>query len=224
MDNETYIRLTAPITQHSAEKLLQIVDQKYRSGVRKLHLLLSTPGGNVAHGINIYNFLKGVPIEIVTHNFGTVDSIGIILFCAGSQRYSVPHARFFLHPVAMKVNQNTKLDENSLLEYQNGLKIDQTNIARVIAFTTNNDESLILQDIHSRKTLSPDEAVKYGLVTDIETNLMPMNSDFVPIYESEASQLVKLNIPTPQSEFVGIPPHNSFSDIYDFNGVSTYKY
>ena len=61
MDNETYIRLTAPIIQHSAEKLLQIVDQKYRSGVRKLHLLLSTPGGNVAHGINIYNFLKGGP-------------------------------------------------------------------------------------------------------------------------------------------------------------------
>ena len=77
MDNSIpYIRFTAPVNQHSAEQLLHVIDAKYRSGATHLHILLSTPGGTVMHGMAIYNFLKGQPIHITMHNFGTVDSIG----------------------------------------------------------------------------------------------------------------------------------------------------
>ena len=95
---ETYVRLTAPITPQSTERLLQVIDQKYQSGIKRLNLLLSTSGGSVDHGIALYNFLQGIEMEVVTHNFGIVDSIGIAIFCAGTQRYSVSHARFLLHP------------------------------------------------------------------------------------------------------------------------------
>ena len=226
MMSETYVRLTAPITPHSTQRLLQIIDQKYQSGARRLHLLLSTPGGSVAHGISLYNFLKGIPIEVVTHNFGTVDSIGIIIFCAGSERYSVPHARFFLHPVGFDIKGNLRADEHWLLERTQSLKIDQVNIARIIAETAGRDPNAVLADIGQRKTLHPEEAQAYGLVTGIKPDILPLEADFVPIYESEAQPAQRsapaIQFAAPPTAVVE-PPDDSLSSIYDHDSSGTYQ-
>lgn len=219
MKNKTaYIRLTAPITPLSTQRLLQIIDEKYRQKVQKLHLLLSTPGGNVTQGISLYNFLKGLDMEVITHNFGTVDSIGVILYCAGEKRYSVPNARFLLHPVAMRIPQGN-VDENWLLESTKSLEIDQANIARIIAHTVSSKEENILQDMRDRKTLRPTEAKEYGLVNKIDAELLPVDADFTPIHESDAfpSQAVPMpamQIAAPTPTFSPTPPSAS-SDIYD---------
>ena len=98
--NQTfYIKFFAPVIQGTIAALMQIVDNKLKQGAKKLGLLISTPGGDVFQGLSAYNFLRGVPLEITTHNFGSADSIGVVLFCAGSRRLSVPHARFLLHGV-----------------------------------------------------------------------------------------------------------------------------
>ena len=185
MTEETHIRFTAPINEFSTERLLQTVDRKYSEGYRKLRLLLSSPGGSVAHGLLIFNYLQGIDMEIVTHNIGTVDSIGVVMFCAGHRRLSVHHARFLLHPVGMNL-PNAAVDEDRLLEMTNSLKVDQTNIAGVIASVTGKDVQSVLDDIHDRRTLHPDEADKYGLVTEISSELLKAGADFTAIYESEA--------------------------------------
>ena len=221
---ETYVRLTAPITPQSTERLLQVIDQKHQSGIKRLNLLLSTPGGSVAHGIALYNFLQGIPMEVATHNFGTVDSIGIIIFCAGTQRYSVSHARFFLHPVGLDIVGPTRVDEHWLLEHTQSLKIDQTNIARIIAVTTGRDEVATLEEIGARKTLDPEQAIDYGLVTKIQSEVMPPGADFVPIYESEAQPKQPLAGPTIQiaatpPPAVAPPLQDSSSSIYEYGAI-----
>ena len=220
MNDETWIRLTAPITPYSTQRLFRVIDRKYQAGVRKIHLLLSTPGGSVAHGIAIYNFLRGIPVEILTHNFGTVDSIGIIVFCAGAERYSVPHARFFLHPVGMDIGQPTRVGEHWPLEHSKSLKIDQENIARIIADTTQRAVDAALRDIAERKTLRPEEAKSYGLVDDIRPELLPVGADFVPVYESEAQPPAgwagAAARPAAQTEIVAPPPRDSVSSIFDY--------
>lgn len=229
MDHECYIRLTAPITPSSAERLLMVIDQKYREGKRKIHLLLSTPGGTVAHGIALYNFLKGIPAEVVTHNFGTVDSIGVILFCAGSERYSVPHARFFLHPVVTNINQPTRVDEHWLLEHQQSLGIDQTNIARIIAATTQRhtpDE--VVKAVAARQTLDPRQVEEFGLVTGIKEELLPTEADLSVIHESAASPAPQIMGPALQlaapPPMLAAPPQDSQSSIFDHGGGSTRAY
>jgi ATP-dependent protease ClpP protease subunit len=34
----------------------------------------------------VYDYLRGAPVDVVTHNYGTVDSIGTVMFCAGEER------------------------------------------------------------------------------------------------------------------------------------------
>ena len=76
--NEHYIRLLAPITPDTANALLQSIDNLLKMNVEKIHLLISSPGGDVSQGIAIHNYLKHLPIELSTYNIGIVDSIGVI--------------------------------------------------------------------------------------------------------------------------------------------------
>jgi ATP-dependent protease ClpP protease subunit len=185
---EHHIKFYAPVTSNTAIQLQQTVEQLLRQGLAKLHLLLSTPGGSVHDGISLYNFLKGLPIEICTYNFGSVDSIGVVLFCAGSQRFSVPNARFLLHPVAMQVFSNQVFDEPGIEEKINALKADQKNIANVISETTGKSVEEILGFIHKRTTFDPDAAREMSLVTEIKQSLIPAGANLISIYEPPVQQ------------------------------------
>jgi ATP-dependent protease ClpP protease subunit len=107
------------------------IDQSMKKGAKEFIILISTPGGHVFHGLSAYNYLRGLPVKIITHNFGSVDSIGVVLFCAGDERYSSPQARFLLHGVSVNFGKSS-LEEKQLEERLKGLRIDIENIAKVL--------------------------------------------------------------------------------------------
>lgn len=187
--NEAYIRFLAPVIPETTDRLFKIIDQKIGSGVKKIHLLISSPGGSVFHGLSIYNYLKGAPIEVDTYNFGSVDSIGVIIFCAGKKRYSVPHARFLIHGVRFNINGNAAFDEKELEEHFKSLKIDQRNIAKVIADTCGKEIKEIENKMNDRTTLNPEEAKEYGLVHEIKSSLFPIDADLSVIGELNNPQM-----------------------------------
>jgi ATP-dependent protease ClpP protease subunit len=176
-----YVKFYAPVMQESINILMQVVDQKVRQGVKKMGLLISTPGGDVFHGLSAYNYLKGIPLEITTHNFGSADSIGVVLFCAGFRRLSVPHARFLLHGVMCNFQGPVSLEEKQLEERLKGLQIDMGNIASIIADTVKKDRQQILNDMLNRTTLYPEEAIQYGLVHEIKSELFEPGAEVISI-------------------------------------------
>jgi ATP-dependent Clp protease protease subunit len=202
---ETWIRFMAPVVPQSATQLLQTIDRKIADGYERIHLMISSPGGSVFHGLSIHNYLRGAPVEVVTYNFGSVDSIGVIIFCAGDTRISVPNARFLLHGVSMTLPGNTPLDEKDLDERIKSLRIDYQNISRVIASTTGRAADSIEADMEARTTLNPEEAVAYGLVHSIDSALFPAGADLSMIYEGPneqpAPQVVPIQIAMPAQHF-----------------------
>src|SRR4030042_4464481 len=174
---EAYIRFMAPVISQTTDKLLQVVDKKLKEKCERIHLMISSPGCSVFHGLSLYNFLKGAPVEVYTYNFGSVDSIGVVIFCAGSKRFSVPHARFLIHGVRFNVGGNAIFDEKQIEEHLKSLKIDQQNIARVIADTTQKPVHKVEEDMNNRTTLNPNEAKDYGLVHEIKSSLFPIDAD-----------------------------------------------
>ena len=180
---EAYIRFMAAVLPQTADQLFKIIDKKIKEKCEKIHLMISSPGGSVFHGLSLYNFLKGAPVEVNTYNFGSVDSIGVVIFCSGKQRYSVPHARFLIHGVRFNINGNASFDEKQIEEHLKSLKIDQHNIARVIADTTGRPADKIEEDMNNRTTLNPGEAKDYGLVHEVKSHLFPVDADLSVIGE-----------------------------------------
>lgn len=177
-----YIKFFAEVNGNSANALMQLVDQYVNQGFQRIVLLISSPGATVFHGLSIFNYLSGIPLEVETHNFGGVDSIGVTIFSAGKKRYSVPDARFLLHPVS--VNLQANLEENKLEEIIKGIKIDQSNIAGSIAKATGKTVEEIIEAISGRTTLSPKQAKDFGLVHAIRSGLFPAGAQVVSINQS----------------------------------------
>ncbi len=175
------IRFFAPVIDVTVNALMSAVDQKMKQGIRDFIILISSPGGSVIHGLSAYNYLKGLPASITTHNFGSVDSIGIVIYCAGSKRLSVPQARFLFHGVSAQFRGEQNLDEKLLEERLKGLRIDMENIAKVIAVNTGKSAKDITDAMIERTTLNPEEAQSWGLVHEIKSELFETGSEVIAI-------------------------------------------
>jgi ATP-dependent Clp protease protease subunit len=136
MPEAVVVKFYSPVSEASIGSLMKVVDQKLAAGVTQFTVLISTSGGSVFHGLTAYNYLKGIPAEVTTHNIGSVDSIGVALFCAGRMRLSVPQARFLMHPVSMNFREGASYEEPKLVELVKSLRVDMDNCASVVAANT----------------------------------------------------------------------------------------
>ena len=183
------IKFFAPIIDGTINALMDAIDQKMKQGATQFTILISSPGGSVFHGLSAYNYLRGLPVAVTTHNFGSVDSIGVVLFCGGSKRLSVPQARFLLHGVSAGFQQNERLEEKQLEERLKGLRIDIENIAKVIAANTSKAVEDVINAMLERTTLNPEEARAWGLVHEIKSALFEAGSEVISIqYQQKQDQ------------------------------------
>lgn len=181
----TVIKFFAPVVDVTINALMAAVDEKMARGQREFIVLISSPGGSVFHGLSAYNYLKGLPAGISTHNFGSVDSIGVVVYCAGQRRLSVPQARFLLHGVSVTFPQGANLEEKQLDERLKGLRIDIENIAKVVAANTGKSVQEVTQAMLDRTTLNPEEAQSWGLVHEIKMDLFPAGAEVISIQAQE---------------------------------------
>jgi ATP-dependent Clp protease protease subunit len=73
---------------------------------RKALILLNSPGGNVQHGLAIYDTIRmlvdcGVHVDVF--GMGLVASMGAIIMQAGSRRLASPHTQFLLHQISQTI-------------------------------------------------------------------------------------------------------------------------
>lgn len=171
---QVYILFTPQsVTIDAATALINQVKTLCDEGASQVSLLISSPGGNVYSGLLVYNFLKGCPMELTTHNVGICDSITAVIFAAGTRRLSVPHGRFLLHSVSANFPADANLSETQLEERLTTLRNDTDNIAGVLAAATGRSEESIHEDMRNGLTLDPEKAAEYGLVHEIVEALYP---------------------------------------------------
>jgi ATP-dependent protease ClpP protease subunit len=129
---EVYVSFSAEINANTTEALLGAMANIATQGVAKVTLCLSTPGGGVMQGMNIYNMLRAMPFELITHNVGNVDSIGNAIFLAGKKRYACAHSTFMFHGVGFAVDGPERLEEKALRERLDSILADQKRIGTII--------------------------------------------------------------------------------------------
>jgi ATP-dependent protease ClpP protease subunit len=180
------IKFFAPLNPNTGNQLMSAIDNCVRDGVREILLLISTTGGNVFQGVSTYNYLRMCGATVTTHNFGSVESIGLVLYSAGTRRTSVPHARFLLHGVTAQFGHAMSLEEKQLEERLKSLRIDELTIARILAADSNRSPAQIMRAMRNRTTLEPEQARAWGLVHALEEPALPAGASLVSIQEAGA--------------------------------------
>jgi len=168
-----YISFSAEIIPITTETLIAAMSNCANKRVKQVNLLLSTPGGSVMHGMNLYNLLKGMPFELTTHNVGNVDSIGNALFLAGQKRYACPSSTFMFHGVGFNSGNNQRFEEKYVRERLDGILNDQSRIGTIIANNTKLREEEIAALFREATTKDARYAIDNGIIHEIRDVYIP---------------------------------------------------
>jgi ATP-dependent Clp protease, protease subunit len=182
-EDALYVKFFGDVDRDSVSRLLDLVDERMALGTRRFVLLLSTIGGSVFHGLSAYNYLAGLPVKVETHNFGSVDSIGAVMYCAGQRRTASPHARFVLHTPFFEFDDES-LGERQLAERLGKLQVDARNMAGVLAGETGRSPEEALAALRSRTVLDVPAARAWGLVHEVQRPLLPVGAEVVAVTRS----------------------------------------
>jgi ATP-dependent Clp protease, protease subunit len=180
---ERWIRFQGEINPKSGQALTQVVDDCLGAGVGRIHLMISSGGGWVFHGLNLYSQLRRAPIKITTYNIATVESIAMPLFCAGNERYCVPEARFMIHPVATQLAPNQFFNAEQFQNLSQMCTTQTRRIANIIADTTGKELDEVYEDMGRTTWLNAQQSQSYGLVNSVVTDLLPPDTDLTAISE-----------------------------------------
>jgi ATP-dependent Clp protease protease subunit len=166
---EIYVSFSADINPTTAEVLIQAMANIANRNILKVNLLLSTNGGSVMHGMNIYNVLRAMPFTLDIYNVGNVDSIGNVIFQAGNRRFASPQATFMFHGVGIGSPGNSEpWGELALTEKLNNVRTDQARITDIMA-TKTTMSSAVIEDLFLRsKTKNTTEALTDGIIDEIK--------------------------------------------------------
>lgn len=174
-----YVSFSAEINANTTESLIALLSNVSNQGTKHVYVMLSTPGGSVMHGINLYNVLRAFPFKLTMHNVGNVDSIGNAVFLAGEERFASPHSTFMFHGVGVDVQAGVRLEEKLLREQMDTVLSSQKRIGSVIVERTKIDPDAVAALFREAQTKDAAYAIGCGIVDEIKDVKIPPGS---PIY------------------------------------------
>lgn len=175
-----YVSFSAEVNANTTESLIAAMANIANQGVPEVHLLMSTPGGFVMNGLNVYNVLRALPITLITHNVGNVDSIGNAIFLAGKQRYACPHSTFMFHGVGFTAD-GMQFDAKSLRERVDSIDADEKRIAGIIEERTTLTTIQIEPLFREMQTKDATYAVSAGIVHEIKEVSIPPGAPVIAL-------------------------------------------
>lgn len=162
-----YLSFCAEISPSTAEEFLKMCCEVVNARAKSLYILFSTTGGSIAEGIHIYNMLRSLPLKVITHNVGVVQSVGIAIFLAGEERYANPGTTFMFHGVTVPI-QSSGIDESGLLALLDRVCSSQKQIANVLRERAGFSSDKTIHNLFtSHITHDTKFAKKHGIIQDV---------------------------------------------------------
>ena len=143
-----------------------------------VYCLFSSAGGGVEAGITLYNFLRALPLEIIMHNTGSIDSIANVIFLAANTRFTSIHSSFLFHGVNWNFAVNTSLNKGQLTETLSSIDVSEAKICGIITERTKLTASEVRTLFSQGECKDPAFALSKGIVNEIKNPLIPKD---VPI-------------------------------------------
>tara|TARA_B110000014_G_scaffold253700_1_gene233400 strand:- start:459 stop:1079 length:621 start_codon:yes stop_codon:yes gene_type:complete len=163
---ERVIFLTGPIEDYGANLVVaQMLFLEAENPDKDIHLYINSPGGSVTSGMSIYDTMQFIKPDVSTLCIGQAASMGAVLLTGGSKgkRQALPNSRVMIHQVlggfqgqASDIEIHTK----EILSIKNKLN-------EILAKHSGQKVDKVAKDSDRDNFMSPDEAVKYGLIDNV---------------------------------------------------------
>lgn len=163
------LSFVGPIHYPATKILRNACCQAVSTGTKKLTLLISSPGGSTVEGFALYHFLRSLPVELTTHNIGSIESIANIVFIAGEHRFACTNTRFMFHDLTWTYGQQETLDRDQMKQREQSLNADAKQFLEIFKLHTSlTDEKFeSIQFLKQPSIVIPDSAKEMGIIQEI---------------------------------------------------------
>ena len=134
---------------------------------KDIMLYINSPGGSVTAGFAIYDTMQHIRADVSTICLGQAASMGAFLLSSVTKgkRMALPHSRVLIHqPLGGAQGQATDIE----IQAQEILRIKKS-LNEILASNTGQDISKIEKDTDRDYIMTPDEALKYGMIDKVIT-------------------------------------------------------
>ncbi|EDT6683830.1 hypothetical protein UJ50_002783 [Salmonella enterica subsp. enterica] len=138
------------------------------SNINNVDIYINSEGGDMDAGYLAWEVLRKSPVTLNMINASMTGSAATLLYCASGERYTMPHARFLLHPAAAWNDKDDYLKPDQARRILEDAE-DYNSLFRTVysSCTTLTDEELrkITSSETGRVVPGTDAAEKLGLVS-----------------------------------------------------------
>ena len=131
-------------------------------------MYIDSPGGEIATGMGVFDTMQYVSCDVSTVVWGMAASMGSVFMMGGTKgkRYALPHAQIMVHQASGGTQGKVSDMERSIDHIKKIKKMMNNLYAKHCGGTSEDWETRMDRDTW----LSPEEALKWGLIDDILTN------------------------------------------------------
>ena len=136
---------------------------------KDIQLYVNSPGGSVTAGLALYDTMQQVSPDVITICYGLAASMGAFLLSGGTKgkRLALPNSRIMIHqPLGGAQGQAVEIE----IQAKEILYLKET-LNSLLAEHTGQNIQKISEDTDRDHFLSPQEAVEYGLIDKVVSNL-----------------------------------------------------
>jgi len=153
----------------------QLLFLQMEDSEKDVHIYINSPGGVVTAGLAIYDTMKFISCDINTYVIGQAASMGAVLLAAGTKgkRFALPNSRVMIHqPLGGARGQasDIEIQAKEILKTKHLLNV-------ILAEATDKDVETIAKDTDRDNFMSPNEALQYGLVDKVVSNINQAKSE-----------------------------------------------
>lgn len=140
---------------------------------KDISLYINSPGGVITSGMAMYDTMKYISCDVATICIGQACSMGSFLLAGGTKgkRYSLPNSQIMIHqPSGGAKGQATDIEIQAKLILDMRKRLNQ-----IYADNTGQKLSVIEKAMDRDNFMTPDEALKFGLIDQIVTSRNDIN-------------------------------------------------
>ena len=163
---ERVIFLTGPVEDVGANLVVaQLLYLEAENPDKDISLYINSPGGSVTAGLSIYDTMQFIKPDVSTLCIGQAASMGAVLLAGGAKgkRHALPNSRVLIHQV-MGGFQGQASDIE--IHAQEILSIKEK-LNNILSKHTGQKVKKVAEDSDRDNSLSPEEAVEYGLIDSV---------------------------------------------------------
>lgn len=153
----------------AARVMMQMLYLENQKRGQDIHFYINSPGGAVDDTLALYDTMRFLSSPVNTYCLGRAYSGGAVLLTAGvkGKRFILPHAKVMIHQPYGGI---TGQAEDIRIQAEQIIKSKQE-LNRIIAFHTGQTVEQVQKDGERDKYFTAQEALKYGLVDEVLTEV-----------------------------------------------------